>query len=119
MKISKEKQPLIWIHHNFKLNFREFPLNESTYNQKIFYDNTKRVMNSLIEFPAGLTLLTEMIDYVRKFPEKLNWKNIESELVSRNSYSTTNGRVYSNLSNSPSGTTLNDNNGEMKTIKSS
>lgn len=75
-------------------------------------------MSSLIEFPPGLTLLTEMIEFARKFPENLHWKNADSQLVSRNSYSTTNGRVLSNLSNSPSGTTLNDN-CELKTIKSS
>lgn len=78
MKISKKKEPLIWIHHNFKLNFREFPINQSIYSEKIFYDNTKRVMSSLIEFPPGLTLLTEMIEFARKFPENLHWKNADS-----------------------------------------
>lgn len=75
-------------------------------------------MSSLIEFPPGLSYLTEIIDYAKKSSNKLNWKNIEAELASRDSYSTSNGRVYSNLSNSPSGTGINEKY-EMKTIKSS
>lgn len=34
-------------------------------------------MNSVIDFPPGLSLITEMIDYAKKNSHRLSWKNIE------------------------------------------
>ena len=51
MRVSKNGNPLCWIHHNFLLNLREQPIANSLNAESLFVEKLKNVIQEVLYFP--------------------------------------------------------------------